>query len=125
RDDFVQIGKGATNNTFVIRTVNVGLTLLKVWDAEQSGIADNVPLPVQHAIFPELMDVLVGAVLCWSTSLISQKGEQHFSLPGVRSSSISTVLQVDSKTGVAAARDSGVVTVCYEIPRLLKTYREV
>ncbi|NWX98028.1 PO210 protein, partial [Nothoprocta ornata] len=53
RDDFVQIGKGATNNTFVIRTVNVGLTLLKVWDAEQSGIADYVALPVQHAIFPE------------------------------------------------------------------------
>ncbi|KFU97561.1 Nuclear pore membrane glycoprotein 210, partial [Pterocles gutturalis] len=120
RDDFVQIGKGATNNTFVIRTVNVGLTLLKVWDAEQSGIADYVPLPVQHAIFPELIDVVVGDVLCLSTSLISQKG-----LPGVWSSSLSTVLQVDSKTGVAVARDSGVVTVYYEIPGLLKTYREV
>ncbi|NXR02607.1 PO210 protein, partial [Sagittarius serpentarius] len=120
RDDFVQIGKGATNNTFVIRTVNVGLTLLKVWDAEHSGIADYVPLPVQHAIFPELIDVVVGDVLCLSTSLINQEG-----LPGMWSSSLSGVLQVDSKTGVAVAKDSGVVTVYYEIPGLLKTYREV
>ncbi|NXA33455.1 PO210 protein, partial [Eudromia elegans] len=120
RDDFVQIGKGATNNTFVIRTVNVGLTLLKVWDAEQSGIADYVPLPVQHAIFPELADVVVGDVLCLSTSLTNQEG-----LPGVWSSSLSTVLQIDSKTGAAVARDSGVVTVYYEVPGLFKTYREI
>lgn len=79
RDDFVQIGKGATNNTFVIRTVNVGLTLLKVWDAEHSGIADYIPLPVQHAIFPELTDVVVGDVLCFSTSFTNQEGKWHFS----------------------------------------------
>ncbi|NWJ09888.1 PO210 protein, partial [Crypturellus undulatus] len=120
RDDFVQIGKGATNNTFVIRTVNVGLTLLKVWDAEQSGIADYVPLPVQHAIFPELTDVVVGDVLCLSTSLTNQEG-----LPGVWSSSLSSLLQIDSKTGTAVARDSGMVTVYYEIPGFLKTYREI
>uniref|UniRef100_A0A8B9ZLT8 Nucleoporin 210 n=1 Tax=Anas platyrhynchos TaxID=8839 RepID=A0A8B9ZLT8_ANAPL len=120
RDDFVQIGKGPTNNTFVIRTVNVGLTLLKVWDAEHGGIADYVPLPVQHAIFPELVDVVVGDVLCLSTSLINHEG-----LPGIWSSSLSSVLQVDSKTGVAVARDSGVATVYYEIPGLLKTYREI
>uniref|UniRef100_A0A8C3LN93 Nucleoporin 210 n=1 Tax=Chrysolophus pictus TaxID=9089 RepID=A0A8C3LN93_CHRPC len=117
RDDFVQIGKGATNNTFVIRTVNIGLTLLKVWDAEHSGIADYIPLPVQHAIFPELTDVVVGDVLCLSTSLTNQEG--------IWSSSSNSVLQIDSKTGVAVARDSGVATVYYEIPGLLKTYREI
>lgn len=41
------------------------------------------------------------------------------------SSSSSSLLLVDPKTGVALARDSGVVTVYYEIPGLLKTYREV
>ncbi|NWR58588.1 PO210 protein, partial [Bucorvus abyssinicus] len=120
RDDFVQIGKGATNNTFVIRTVNVGLTLLKVWDTEHSAIADYVPLPVQHAIFPEFIDVVVGDVLCLSTLLRNHEG-----LPGMWSSSSSSVLQVDSKAGVAVARDSGAVTVYYEIPGLLKTYREM
>ncbi|XP_061328975.1 nuclear pore membrane glycoprotein 210 [Pezoporus flaviventris] len=120
RDDFVQFGKGATNNTFVIRTVNVGLTLLKVCDAEQSGIADYIPLPVQHAIFPELTDVVVGDVLCLSTSLLNQEGP-----PGTWSSSLSNVLQVDPKTGAAMAREAGVVTIYYEIPGSLKTYREV
>ncbi|NWU10407.1 PO210 protein, partial [Cephalopterus ornatus] len=120
RDDFVQVGKGATNNTFVVRTVNVGLTLLRVWDAEHSGIADYVPLPVQHAIFPELPDVVLGDVLCLSSSLTTQEG-----LPGVWSSSSSAVLLIDSKTGVALARDSGLATVYYEIPGVLKTYREV
>ncbi|XP_068883797.1 nuclear pore membrane glycoprotein 210 [Aphelocoma coerulescens] len=119
RDDFVQIAKGATNDTFVIRTVNVGLTLLRVWDAEHSGTADYIPLPVQHAIFPELPGVVVGDVLCLRTSLTAQEG-----LPGVWSSSSSALL-VDSKTGVALARDSGMVTVYYEIPGLLKTYREI
>ncbi|NXB89570.1 PO210 protein, partial [Vidua chalybeata] len=83
RDDFVQIAKGAANNTFVIRTVNVGLTLLRVWDAEHSGTADYIPLPVQHAIFPELPDVVVGdcllytsrCVLCLRTLLTAQEGE--------------------------------------------------
>ncbi|XP_062356735.1 nuclear pore membrane glycoprotein 210 [Cinclus cinclus] len=120
RDDFVQITKGAANNTFVVRTVNVGLTLLKVWDAEHSGTADYIALPVQHAIFPELPDVVVGDVLCLRTSLTAQEG-----LPGVWSSSSSALLLVDSKTGVSLARDSGVVTVYYEIPGLLKTYREI
>lgn len=71
----MQIAKGATNDTFVIRTVNVGLTLLRVWDAEHSGTADYIPLPVQHAIFPELPDVVVGDVLCLRTSLTAQEGE--------------------------------------------------
>lgn len=75
RDDFVQIAKGAANNTFVVRTVNVGLTLLRVWDAEHSGTADYIPLPVQHAIFPELPDVVVGDVLCLRTLLTAQEGE--------------------------------------------------
>uniref|UniRef100_A0A8C0VXY7 Nucleoporin 210 n=1 Tax=Cyanistes caeruleus TaxID=156563 RepID=A0A8C0VXY7_CYACU len=116
RDDFVQIAKGATNSTFVVRTVNVGLTLLRVWDAEHSGTADYIPLPVQHVIFPELPAVVVGDVLCLRTSLTSQEGVW---------SSSSSALLVDSKTGVALARDSGVVTVYYEISGLLKTYREI
>ncbi|NWR90854.1 PO210 protein, partial [Furnarius figulus] len=119
RDDFVQLGKGATNNTFVVRIVNVGLTLLRVWDPEQAGIADYVPLPVQHAIFPELPDVVLGDVLCLSSSLTTQEG-----LPGMWSSSSSALL-IDSRAGVALARDSGLVTVYYEIPGVLKTYREV
>lgn len=44
---------------------------------------------------------------------------------GTWSSSANGVLQVDPKTGAAVARDSGTVTVYYEIPGVIKTYREV
>lgn len=44
---------------------------------------------------------------------------------GTWSSSANGVLQVDPKSGAAVARDSGTVTVYYEIPGVLKTYREV
>ena len=47
------------------------------------------------------------------------------SVPGTWSSSSTGVLQIDSKMGVAVARDAGTTTVYYEIPGLLKTYREV
>ncbi|NXR13674.1 PO210 protein, partial [Semnornis frantzii] len=120
RDDLVQVGKGATNNTFVIQTVNVGLSLLKVWAVEHSSLADYVALPVQHSILPGLSTARPGDVLCLSTALPPQQGP-----PGIWSSSSSSILQVDSKTGVAVARDVGVVTLYYEIPGLLKTYREV
>lgn len=44
---------------------------------------------------------------------------------GTWSSSSAGVLQVDARSGAAVARDSGTATVYYEIPGVLKTYREV
>ena len=46
-------------------------------------------------------------------------------LSGTWRSSASGVLEVDPKTGVAVARDVGSVTLYYEIPGQLSTYREV
>lgn len=56
--------------------MNVGLTLLMVWDAEHGNIADYVPLLVQHVIYPELRDIVVGDVICFSSSLVNQEGEK-------------------------------------------------
>nr|AAH52468.1 Nup210 protein [Mus musculus] len=121
RDDFVQIGKGATNNTCIIRTVSVGLTLLHVWDVEHLGLSDFVPLPVLQAITPELSGaVVVGDILCLASVLTSLGG-----VSGTWSSSASHVLYVDPKTGVAIARDAGSVTVYYEIAGQLKTFKEI
>jgi hypothetical protein len=73
----VQVGKGAANNTCIVRTISVGLTLLSVWDAEHLGLSDYVPLPVLHAISPELSGaVVVGDVLCLATVLISLEGKR-------------------------------------------------
>uniref|UniRef100_A0A452QY33 Nucleoporin 210 n=1 Tax=Ursus americanus TaxID=9643 RepID=A0A452QY33_URSAM len=121
RDEFVQIGKGATNNTCVVRTVSVGLTLLSVWDAEHVGLSDFVPLPVQQAISPELSGaVVVGDVLCLATVLVGLEG-----LSGTWSSSASSVLHIDPRTGVAVAREAGSVTVYYEVAGHLRTYKEI
>lgn len=121
RDEFVQIGKGAANNTCVVRTVGVGLTLLSVWDTEHAGLSDFVPLPVLQAISPELAGaVVVGDVLCLATVLVSLEG-----LPGTWSSSANSILQIDPKTGVAVARDVGSATVYYEVAGHLRTYKEI
>lgn len=121
RDEFVQIGKGPTNHTCMVRAVSVGLTLISAWDAEHAGLSDFVPLPVLQAISPQLPGtVVVGDVLCLTASLLSPEG-----LPGTWSSSASNILHVDPKTGVAVARDTGPVTVHYEVAGHLRTYKEM
>ena len=57
-----------------------------------------------------------------------ERGHVQFPLPGVPgtwSSSASSVLHVDSKTGAAVARQPGSVTVYYEVAGHLRTYKEV
>ncbi|XP_008286461.1 nuclear pore membrane glycoprotein 210 isoform X1 [Stegastes partitus] len=121
RDDLVQVGVGPGNHTLTVRTVNVGLTLLAVWDSENMGVADYVPLPVEHAIdMHGAGKLVVGDVVCFHVHLTSPDG-----VHGTWSSSANGVLQVDPKSGAAVARDSGTATVYYEIPGILKTYREI
>ncbi|KAM9324460.1 nuclear pore membrane glycoprotein 210 [Gastrophryne carolinensis] len=121
RDEFVQVGKGVTNDSFIMRAVNVGYTILNVWDVENPGISDYIPLPVQHSIYPSMgQDVVVGDVICFTSTVVLQKG-----LAGLWRSSSSSVLQIDPRTGAALAVDSGFVTIYYEIPGFLKAYREV
>ncbi|XP_070261983.1 nuclear pore membrane glycoprotein 210 [Myotis yumanensis] len=121
RDEFVQIGKGTTNNTCILHTVSVGLTLLSVWDTEHAGLFDFVPLPVLHAISPELSGaVVVGDILCLATVLVSLEG-----LSGTWSSSDNSILHIDPKTGVAVAQDAGSVTIYYEVAGHLRTYKEL
>lgn len=72
----MQIGKGVTEDTCTVRTLSVGLTLLSVWDSAHAGLFDFIPLPVLHAISPELSGaVVVGDVLCLATVLVSLEGK--------------------------------------------------
>ncbi|KAA0706727.1 Nuclear pore membrane glycoprotein 210 [Triplophysa tibetana] len=121
REDLVQVGKGSCNSTLIVRTVNVGLTLLAVWDSGQTGLTDYLALPVQHAIHPaEAQQLVVGDVVCFSALLVNKEG-----VSGVWSSSSSALLEVESRSGVAIARDTGTVTVYYEIAGQLRTFMEV
>uniref|UniRef100_A0AAY4EK95 BIG2 domain-containing protein n=1 Tax=Denticeps clupeoides TaxID=299321 RepID=A0AAY4EK95_9TELE len=119
RDDLIQVGKGPGNSSLTVRTLNVGLTLLGVWDTEQAGLADFLALPVQHAINPG-DSLVVGDVVCFSSQIVSQEG-----LSGIWSSSTTGVLEMHPKTGVAVARDIGTVTVYYEVAGQVRTFREV
>lgn len=121
RDDLVQVSIGPGNHTLTVRTLHVGLTLLAVRDSENMAVADYIPLNVEHAILPhEASRLVVGDVVCFSVPPLSPDG-----VHGTWSSSSHSLLQVDPKSGAAVARDSGAVTVYYEIPGVLRTYREV
>ncbi|XP_071984236.1 nuclear pore membrane glycoprotein 210 [Engystomops pustulosus] len=121
RDDFVQIVKGPGNDSFIMRAVNVGFTIFRVWDTENPGISDYVPIPVEQSIDPAVKEqAVVGDIICFACPITSQEGQS-----GTWSSSSSAILQVDPRSGAALAREPGLVTVYYEIPGLLKTYREV
>ncbi|XP_034551492.1 nuclear pore membrane glycoprotein 210 isoform X2 [Notolabrus celidotus] len=123
RDDLVQVGMGPGNNTLTVRTINVGLTLLAVWDSGNVGMADYVPIPVDHAIHPQTAyehGLVVGDVVCFTGLIPGPDGGD-----GTWSSSADGVLQVDPKSGAAVARGPGSATVFYEIAGFLKTYIEV
>lgn len=76
RDDLVQLGVGPTNHSLTVRTVNVGLTLLALWDTENMGVADYVPLPVEHAIhMDEANELVVGDVVCFQAKLTNRDGK--------------------------------------------------
>nr|XP_044993946.1 nuclear pore membrane glycoprotein 210-like [Jaculus jaculus] len=120
RDDLLLIGPGNRNHTYTAQAVNRGVTIVGLWDQRHPGMADYIPVAVEHAIEPNTRDVFVGDVICFSTQLVDQHGE-----PGMWMVSADNTLQIDNVTGVAVARSPGTATVFHDIPGVVKTYREV
>ncbi|XP_036198838.1 nuclear pore membrane glycoprotein 210-like isoform X5 [Myotis myotis] len=120
RDDLLLIGPGNRNYTYVAHAVNRGVTLVGLWDRRHPGMADYIPVAVEHAIEPDAKLTFVGDVICFSTHLLNQNGE-----PGIWMISTDSILQIDTVTGVGVARSPGIATIFHDIPGLVKTYREV
>ncbi|XP_078525021.1 nuclear pore membrane glycoprotein 210-like [Lissotriton helveticus] len=121
RDDLLLIGPGKRNYTYAAQAVNRGVTLLGIWDQKHPGLADYIPLPVEHAITPDLLEpVAIGDVICFSTPLVNKDGED-----GLWHISASDIMDVDTTSGAAVAKRPGKATVFYDLPGLLRTYREV
>ncbi|KAF3822895.1 hypothetical protein GH733_010331, partial [Mirounga leonina] len=120
RDDLLLIGPGNRNYTYVAQAVNTGVTLLGIWDQRHPGVADYVPVAVEHAIEPDTQLTFVGDVICFRTHLLNHNGE-----PGIWMISADNILQTDTGTGVGVARSPGITTVFHDIPGVVKTYREV
>uniref|UniRef100_A0A8D2L0P2 BIG2 domain-containing protein n=1 Tax=Varanus komodoensis TaxID=61221 RepID=A0A8D2L0P2_VARKO len=120
-DDLLLIRPSNKNYTYVAQAVNRGVTMLGVWDEKHPGMADYIPVPVEHAIEPELPEPLVvGGVVCFSTPLVNQEGE-----PGTWQITPSNILKMDTVSGAAFAKNAGKATVFHDIPGIVKTYREV
>ncbi|XP_022415359.1 nuclear pore membrane glycoprotein 210-like isoform X2 [Delphinapterus leucas] len=121
RDDLLLIGPGNRNYTYMAQAVNRGVTLVRLWDQRHPGMADYIPVSVEHAIEPDTKLTFVGDVICFSTHLLNQNGE-----PGMwMISANDNILQTDIVTGVGVARSPGIATIFHDIPGLVKTYREV
>ncbi|XP_020742986.2 nuclear pore membrane glycoprotein 210-like isoform X6 [Odocoileus virginianus] len=120
RDDLLLIGPGNRNYTYMAQAVNRGVTLVGLWDRRHPGMADYVPVSVEHAIEPDTKLTFVGDVICFHTYLLNQNGE-----PGMWMISADNILQTDIVTGVGVARSPGIATIFHDIPGLVKTYREV
>ncbi|XP_048214051.1 nuclear pore membrane glycoprotein 210-like [Perognathus longimembris pacificus] len=120
RDDLLLIGPGNRNYTYMAQAVNKGVTLVGLWDRRHPGMADYIPVAVEHAIEPDTNLTFVGDVICFSTHLVNQHGE-----PGIWMISADNILQTDTVTGVGIARSPGTATIFHDIPGVVKTYREV
>nr|XP_033779467.1 nuclear pore membrane glycoprotein 210-like isoform X2 [Geotrypetes seraphini] len=121
RDDLLLIGPGHQNYTYVAQAVNQGVTLLGISDQKHPGMADYIPVVVEHAIAPNLSDpVTVGDVICFSTHLVNQEGEM-----GTWQVSSGDILHTHVATGVAVVRSTGTVSVFHDIPGIVKTFKEV
>uniref|UniRef100_A0A2K5JRR2 BIG2 domain-containing protein n=1 Tax=Colobus angolensis palliatus TaxID=336983 RepID=A0A2K5JRR2_COLAP len=120
RDDLLLIGPGHKNYTYMAQAVNRGLTLVGLWDQRHPGMADYIPVAVEHAIEPDTKLTFVGDVICFSTHLVGQHGE-----PGIWMISADNILQTDIVTGVGVARSPGTAMIFHDIPGVVKTYREV
>ncbi|XP_059946570.1 nuclear pore membrane glycoprotein 210-like [Mesoplodon densirostris] len=121
RDDLLLIGPGNRNYTYMAQAVKRGVTLVRLWDQRHPGMADYIPVSVEHAIEPDTKLTFVGDVICFSTHLLNQNGE-----PGMwMISADDNILQTDIVTGVGVARSPGIATIFHDIPGLVKTYREV
>ncbi|XP_037589016.1 nuclear pore membrane glycoprotein 210-like [Cebus imitator] len=78
RDDLLLIGPGNKNYTYMAQAVNRGLTLVRIWDQRHPGMADYIPVAVEHAIEPDTKLTFVGDVICFSTHLVTQHGMYTF-----------------------------------------------
>ncbi|KAL1772273.1 nuclear pore membrane glycoprotein 210-like isoform X1 [Sigmodon hispidus] len=120
RDDLLLIGPGNRNYTYMAQAVNRGVTVVGLWDQRHPGMADYIPVAVEHAIEPDTKLTFVGDVICFSTYLVNQHGE-----PGVWMISTNNIIQTDTVTGVGVARSPGTATIFHDIPGVVKTFREV
>ncbi|ROL47864.1 Nuclear pore membrane glycoprotein 210-like [Anabarilius grahami] len=121
RDDLVQLMFDKDNHLFLVQTASPGLTVLRVQgDSINPFLSDYTPLFVVPAISEPPGLLRPGDIICFSSPITDQQGKQ-----GRWDVSSSQVLQKNSETGVAFAKNSGTVVVYYRLEGGQQTFREV
>ncbi|KAL5006223.1 hypothetical protein ScPMuIL_015029 [Solemya velum] len=119
RYDLVQMAVGMENNTLVLKAADVGQTILKVWDRSNPWLADYINIPVDYAIEPAQVTVTLGEIVCFETSVLSEKGYR-----GLWSSRGRTIT-IDHTSGIATAVMVGKSSVIYNVSSDVSTHTEI
>ncbi|XP_052434204.1 nuclear pore membrane glycoprotein 210-like [Carassius gibelio] len=121
RNDLVQLIVDKDSPSFLVQTASPGLTVLRVQGYTTNPfLSDYTPLFVMPAI-PEPTGLLrSGDVICFSSPITDQQGRR-----GRWDVSSSEILQMNSETGVAVAKNSGMVVVYYRLEGGQQTFKEV
>ncbi|KAL1259420.1 hypothetical protein QQF64_009997 [Cirrhinus molitorella] len=121
RDDLIQLIADKDSQSFLVQTASPGLTVLRVQgDTTNPFLSDYTPLFVMPAISEPPGFLRSGDVICFSSPITDNQGRQ-----GRWDVSSSEILQVNSETGVAFAKNSGMVVVYYRLEGGQQTFREV
>lgn len=90
-----------------------------MWDRQNPQTRDFVSISVGEAILPDQAVVTLGAVLCFSSPLVTPAGH-----PGSWLSSSQAVL-VDEKSGIGLASQTGTALITYTVSMEMTTKTEV
>ncbi|XP_038053561.1 nuclear pore membrane glycoprotein 210-like [Patiria miniata] len=119
RFDLLRLQAGSDNGTFVARPAHIGSTIFKVWDKNSPWIEDYVNIPVGSVVQPSRTFV-VGDVICFRSPLLTVEGQR-----GSWRSTSSSVLQLDSSSGIAMATRPGQTTLHHDISTSVATHSEI
>ncbi|KAK3103291.1 hypothetical protein FSP39_018237 [Pinctada imbricata] len=119
RYDLIQISHGLENNTLILKTAEVGQTILKVWDKSNPWLADYIDIPVDYAISPSKLTVTTGEIACFQSPLISGKGDTG------NWYSTHKNFRIDKRKGIAVATGVGKSYVIHNLTSDVSTYTQV
>ncbi|ESO84308.1 hypothetical protein LOTGIDRAFT_236288 [Lottia gigantea] len=119
RYNLLHVSKGWDNNTLVVKTAEVGQTILKAWDNKNPWIADYVNIPVDNVIYPQQTTVSLTSIICFSTTLVTERGYSG------KWSSESNNIDVDDSNGISLTTSIGKSTVVYTVSPDILTYTEI
>ncbi|XP_055899109.1 nuclear pore membrane glycoprotein 210-like [Biomphalaria glabrata] len=119
RYDLLHVSNGVDNNTLLVRTGELGHTVLKVWNKNKPSMADYVNIPVGHAIAPTQATVTLGSIICFHSPITTESGI------GGTWISKSSALEIEESSGISTAKSVGRATIIYTFSAFTSTKTEV